>query len=512
MLHPKTLQKILLKEIFYSCWDTVVAQLQLSESLLKRISQNEYISSILNLSCQNLNDNHIQLLAKALKNNTTITTLVLYRNDITNTGALTISELLLTNKNISILDLNGNKIGAQGATHLAEALKSNKVVTALFLSENQIGDSGAAAIGDMLTYNSSLKMLNLKRNKIKDAGLKGLTEALERNCSLIGLNISNNYFDMGGAKLLAECLNNNRTLKLLNIGACFFGLNGAIKIVVDQIKQKRQMEHLCLEASEIKGEDQVSVANLLRSNFIEELDLSRSQLGETGAIVITKALQDNSTLKRLDLEGNNISFGKFNGEKVSEVADILIQHPLINNINIRGNYISKDAGNALIRAVEQNNNIVSLDVAGNFVDDAGEIPKKIKELLNKNKERVNQAAKYVVDQFGSLQSLPTNVDLKILKFYQACDQELLDSYLKKESYELVTKNLNRYLATNFLDLTHCRGNGKSTIEQLSAQLHFRIFSYLELDKILLLSDIHRCKKVGYPPEKSEQATNSCNMW
>ncbi len=62
------------------------------------------------------------------------------------------------------------QVDAKGAAALADALRDNTSVTSFNLYKNQIGDAGANSFGKMLKYNKTLVRLGLGSNGITDGG------------------------------------------------------------------------------------------------------------------------------------------------------------------------------------------------------------------------------------------------------------------------------------------------------------------------------------------------------
>ncbi|XP_011270743.1 hypothetical protein, variant [Capsaspora owczarzaki ATCC 30864] len=141
------------------------------------------------LSENQIGDAEAQIIAEALKVNTTATSLDLSENQIGDAGAQAIAEALKVNKTLFWLNLIDNQIGDAGAQAIAEALKVNKMVKTLSLSENQIGDIGAQAIAEALMVNKQLWWLDLKCNCIGDAGFQAIGEARQVNRTLAHLLI-----------------------------------------------------------------------------------------------------------------------------------------------------------------------------------------------------------------------------------------------------------------------------------------------------------------------------------
>ncbi len=111
---------------------------------------------------------------------------------------------LLIPKGKTNLNLTGQKIGDEEAKQLAKALKTNSTLTTLILKNNKIGDDGAKALATALKTNKTLTTLNLSDNRIDDEGAKALAEALKTNRTLAILNLKKNFIGGDGIDALAE--------------------------------------------------------------------------------------------------------------------------------------------------------------------------------------------------------------------------------------------------------------------------------------------------------------------
>jgi Ran GTPase-activating protein (RanGAP) involved in mRNA processing and transport len=83
---------------------------------------------------------------EGLKTNTTLTTLDLHGNDITEEGAKALAEMLQTKMTLTTLYLNNNNIKDEGAKALAEALQLHNTLTTLYLVRNQITEEVAQEV------------------------------------------------------------------------------------------------------------------------------------------------------------------------------------------------------------------------------------------------------------------------------------------------------------------------------------------------------------------------------
>jgi len=104
---------------------------------------------------------------------------ILLKNDIIKTFGR-IPVLLLKNRNVNKqkLDLSRSNIGDTEVMIMAALLENNSIFTKCNLEENEIGHPGTEAIGKALKANTILTSLNLKSNKIGDNGAQAIGESL----------------------------------------------------------------------------------------------------------------------------------------------------------------------------------------------------------------------------------------------------------------------------------------------------------------------------------------------
>lgn len=116
--------------------------------------------------------------AEAIKDNTTVKTLVLYNNSIKDEKAKLICEALKVNKSITTLKITEDHQDENCIKPLTEALKVNDNITSLELTKFQIGIEGAKSLGEALKINKSITTLRLVENEIGELGVKLLSESI----------------------------------------------------------------------------------------------------------------------------------------------------------------------------------------------------------------------------------------------------------------------------------------------------------------------------------------------
>jgi Ran GTPase-activating protein (RanGAP) involved in mRNA processing and transport len=159
-----------------------------------------------------LTDKSAALIAVALEKNPALSYLDLTGNAFSDKGIELISEgLKLTKGSIARLILAKNRISDTGAVSLAEAIRTNRASFEKFnkleLSGNLIGDDGCAALVGLCQEAKTIASLQLNRNLITDKGADAVAKAIESNCGLREVLLSLNQISSKGAQSLATALN-----------------------------------------------------------------------------------------------------------------------------------------------------------------------------------------------------------------------------------------------------------------------------------------------------------------
>ena len=118
---------------------------------------------------------------------------------------------------LTLLDLSANDLGDNGVYEISKALQVNLTIKQLYLAESNIGVRGALSLAVALCYNHTLEDLHLVNNKILDDGAIAFGESLKTNRTLKYLNIAHNNITEIGATEIAEVFKCNPVLRTLRI-------------------------------------------------------------------------------------------------------------------------------------------------------------------------------------------------------------------------------------------------------------------------------------------------------
>jgi len=348
----------------------------------------------------------VQLLAEALKANTTVTKLGMPSHAFGDLCATCLAGTLCVNKKLTEVDMSNNIITARGAKHLVNALVVNTTLLGLNVSFNFLHDDGARIFAEFLKGSKALPALNLSTNGIGNPGATSIAESLQMNTTLRFLDLSGNpNIGNPGAVSLSEALKVNRTLTCLNLSGIGIG-DKAIRSLSESLKVNTSLTSLALSDVKISAYSVRSIAEVLRVNStlncleflgnkvsvggarliaeslkfnttLEYLNLSRNNIRAPGAQFLSEALKVNSTLAILDLSQN--ALGARGAQFLSEGLGVSTS---LTQLDLSRNDIGTAGAQSVAEALRDNGPLACLNLSTNVIGDTG--AKSLSEALKAN--------------------------------------------------------------------------------------------------------------------------------
>lgn len=167
---------------------------------------------------------------------------------LTDTAIRWIVENVIVQKQCAELCLKNNMITSKGVSTMAVTLENNTTLKSLWLDSNQVSDIGVASLTAALSKNrSGLQSLGLSSNQITDEGAKRLAEMLKTNTTLISLKLSGNAISDQGVKCLADVfINVNSTLESIDLSGNRMISDQSIRDLMQMIKRNKSLSSLYL--------------------------------------------------------------------------------------------------------------------------------------------------------------------------------------------------------------------------------------------------------------------------
>lgn len=282
-----------------------------------------------------------------------LTSLDLGDNDIQAEGAAALASSPALG-GLLRLDLRGNALGSDGAGAIAVS-RTLVALESLDLGHNSIGPSGAAALA-LAPHVGSLRTLSLAQNSL---GLRGLELLLSSNRfgSLEALDLSSNDFGAQGAMALASSPFARR-LKVLDVSDNRLGDAGLAALLGAPALSR-------LRALRAAQNDLTSAGIMLLGGAppeLEELDISRNELGEAGGTALA------SSLPKLGLKVLSVDGCRLGGSGLARILDAGASRLTV--LGASGNQLGPE-GARQIAGVSRPGSLTDLDVAHNDLGAAG---------------------------------------------------------------------------------------------------------------------------------------------
>ncbi|XP_071430098.1 leucine-rich repeat-containing protein 45 isoform X1 [Pithys albifrons albifrons] len=168
----------------------------------------------------------------------------------------------------------------------------------------------------------------------------------------------------------------------LALGDCGLSEEG-VKLLLQGLCSNTTVKSLDLKGNNLRTVGAEALGKLLTQNkSIRSLTLEWNSLGmwEEGFSFFCQGLRANNSLQRLDLRNNQI-----NHRGAAELAVALTQNTSLQELDLRWNNIGLLGGRALLNCLHRNKILKRLELAGNNVP--GDILKAVEQALNHNQDR-----------------------------------------------------------------------------------------------------------------------------
>jgi len=255
--------------------DRILQQIECEDSSLQVLYFGRYFKNWCSKT-----ETGLTKLFRSLRYNTSLRTIYLYENNINDRSVSVLADSLPTTA-IHVVRLNSNSIGCRGSIAIGNALSSSTItIQELNLRHNFICDAGASVIAEGLRENTSLLKLSIENNKIGDQGAIAIAKALYKNTTLQSLLLGFNkgIGDQSAFEFSKMLANGNVTLQHLSFHGCNIGNQGAAALGEGLSINKTLLDLL------------------LQSNVVDD----------EGAILFTKSLKSNRTLRKIAFYGNKV--------------------------------------------------------------------------------------------------------------------------------------------------------------------------------------------------------------
>ena len=261
-----------------------------------------------------LSDVQIAAVALALSKTSTLKHLNLSCNKITGDDtALRIASIIRNNLSLKSINLNDCYLQEGGIVIIAKALANITSLLSIDMSNNSITDSSTQSVATAVGENLLLEQLKLRYCfqyidvATSEKGIKYILMQLTMFTYLKYLDLHSNYINEIASELLSVIIASNKSLSHLDLTNCKLPPVKLIAIAT-KLQSISTLKFLSLSSNVIVKEAAYEIAVVISNNVtLQHLALSDCELDERGFIDIAESLINISSLKHLDLSKSVIT-------------------------------------------------------------------------------------------------------------------------------------------------------------------------------------------------------------
>ena len=301
------------------------------------------------------------------------------------------------NTHLQELDISNNQIKAVGITKIAKALQSNATLKKLYMSRITMTDKAADVVATALSFNVQLQELDISKNMLQTNGIKLIAKVLQGIVTLTKLYINENCISDDAADDIAAVIHSNTQLQEFDVSKNTFQVLGTTRIAT-ALQSVSTLTKLYINNNNITSESADDIAAVICCNIqLQEFNISENKLQATGVIIIAKALQSISTLKKLYIS-NNIYIGKnaYTEGALSELKNT-----------------TEKAAYSFAEAVSHNTKLQEIDFSENYLPTTGivKIMQVLQSIFTVNKLYIinNNITEEAADDFAAALAFNTQL-------------------------------------------------------------------------------------------------------
>lgn len=379
------------------------------DDLVERLMRDDpSLTSLHVFSSRKFGREEVQQLCGALKINTVLKELYASGHHLTPETAGMLGAMLAANASLVSICVGNDELGDAGVQGLLSCLKQNSTLQKLDLESKGISSRGAASIADAIHGHVSLKELVLAHNHLGDAGMETLQPALG---SLKSLDVRDCDIGPQGMQHLATalrdedsqlevlCLDDNpltaqggqalaagvwQSPSLTQLHLCKTGIaDEGLSKLAHALPHANQLTYLDISSCKVGDEGLSDLADAISDPFhgihdkgmlneefhgaapspahLQVLKLRDNQINDQGVQELGEAMQQSSTLKDLDLAGNQVGTGGLQA---------LAAAPILQKLCLFNCKLGQEQAESLIACLTNNGflGLQEMDLTGNMIE------------------------------------------------------------------------------------------------------------------------------------------------
>ena len=344
------------------------------------------VSCYVHLQEFNIGKNYLQAssvikVTKGLQKISTITKLYINSNKITDEAADDIAVAISCNNKLQDIDISENDLETTGTIKIMKALQGIHTLKVLYMNNNNITDKAADDIAAAIYCNTKLEELDVSGNDLGTKGVEKIVIALQRIDTLTKLNISNNNVLYTAAIAVAIALNTH--IQEFIISDNYIGGIGAT-MIARSLQKISTLTKLYIANTGVRDEAAVDIAAAVSCNiYLQEFDIGKNHLQASSVIKVAKGLQKLSTLKKLCINNNQITY-----EAACHIANVISCNSHLQILDISSNSLQAQGATIILKRLQKISSLTTLYINNNIIVNEFEVADDIAAVVSCNPMQV----------------------------------------------------------------------------------------------------------------------------
>ncbi|XP_041959921.1 NACHT, LRR and PYD domains-containing protein 12-like isoform X12 [Alosa sapidissima] len=252
----------------------------------------------LDLSHNDLQNSGVQLLSKGLSSpHCKLQTLRLADCKLTEKMCETVTSVLQSPNSLLQLDVSDSDLGDSGVQLLSKGLsRPHCKLQTLRLAECKLSERSCGIVATFLQSPNSLKELDLSHNDLQNSGVQLLSKGLSSpHCKLQTLRLADCKLTEKMCETVTSVLQSPNSLLQLDVSDSDLGDSGVHLLSKGLSSSNSILQILRLAGCKLTDTSCEVVASVLQSpNSLQQLDLSDNDLGDSGVQLLSKGLSSSN--------------------------------------------------------------------------------------------------------------------------------------------------------------------------------------------------------------------------
>ena len=282
------------------------------------------------------------------------------------------------NQNLSLTIVNSNTlVGYRSKYHqLTDALNMNGSLEYILLRNCTISNNISSILSSYFITFQYVKRLSITDCEVMgtQSSLNNILQGLKDNHELEYLHLSNNNMTEDVAEGIASVIKNNPDLEKLYLSNN--GFKSSASMILKALAENSKLKHLNLNNNDMTELVVKDIANVIRCNSnLEQLHLENNRLGPS-TVVILQALAENSKLRILKLDNNNMT------EQVTgDLGNVIKSNSNLEQLGLEGNEFGPSVV-VILQALQHKSKLTSLTLCKNNMN--GQVAEDLANVIKNN--------------------------------------------------------------------------------------------------------------------------------